>query len=183
MKTTLMTTALIGLLLLVGAPAALAETAAQSDAPLVPTPDGSGPWVPYVAAAALVMGMAFLARRRMGRTATPAEIALQRLDRARSLLRPERALEFSMEVSTAVENYIREQMDIEAVPPSPEFIRRLNERLNGQENLLREFLKLCDMAKQAGWDLDIALMEAMRDVARRFIIETSLAAADNGGDS
>ncbi len=141
-------------------------------------------WVVAAAVAAAVLlalagyaGWRWLRRRRRPRRLLPFEIALQRLEEIRPLLRPEHAREFSIAVSDVVRGYIEQGFGIVATHlTTEEFLRDLLESstaLARHRALLSEFLQQCDLVKFAGVSLTGENMESLHRSARHFVLETS----------
>jgi Domain of unknown function (DUF4381) len=123
----------------------------------------------------------FVWRRRRNRRAAPLlpfEIALQRLEGIRSLMRPAQAREFSTAASDIVRWYIEQRFDVTATRrTTEEFLRDLlqssNTSLSRHQALLGEFLYQCDFVKFAALSLTTENMEALRQSARAFVLETT----------
>ena len=142
-------------------------------------------WVlPAVLAGALLLALlAFAAwrwrrRRRRPRALLSFEIALQRLESIRALLQPERAREFSTEVSDTIRVYIEQRFDVTAThQTTEEFLRDLlvssNASLARHRALLSAFLHQCDLVKFAGISLTLQNMESLHASARTFVLETA----------
>ena len=137
---------------------------------------------------AAILGVLFIAaliygvwRRRRNRRAAPLlpfEIALQRLEGIRSLMRPTQAREFSTAASDIVRWYIEQRFDVTATRrTTEEFLRDLlqssNASLSRHQTLLGEFLYQCDFVKFAALSLTTENMEALRQSARAFVMETA----------
>ncbi len=141
----------------------------------------ASPWVVWalvgagVLAAVLAYGLwKWIKRRRRAPEKTDVEVALDRLDAARALMRAGGARDFSIEVSAVVREYIERRFRVMAAHRTThEFLHDLVlstvPGLAAQRELLGEFLQSCDLAKFGGWNLDIAQMSAMLESARRFI--------------
>lgn len=102
------------------------------------------------------------------------EVALGRLEAARTLMQPGRAREFSIEVSGIVREYIERRFHVMAAHlTTHEFLHDLvlsaDPALAAHRDLLGEFLESCDLAKFGGWNLNIDQMSTMLEGARRFI--------------
>lgn len=148
------------------------------------------PWlIPFVAATSLLaLGAAYAAwawnrRRFQVASKRPLDIALERLAKARLLMEPPRGREFSIEVSSAVRDFIESRFDLLATHLTTyEFLHQLLEPVDsllaGHRSLLDNFLQTCDLAKFGGWNLAAADMEAMLESARQFIV----ASADENAD-
>jgi hypothetical protein len=116
-------------------------------------------------------------RRQLVRAKRPFEIALEQLELARKLMRPESAREFSIAVSEAARNYIEARFQVRAARrTTEEFLYDLldpsDALLGGHRALLADFLHHCDLAKFARWILSIDEMESMLQSARTFVMET-----------
>jgi hypothetical protein len=145
-----------------------------------PKPLDAG-WMAPVLAVALLLaaGGAYGAwlwnkRRRRPYVPTPFEIARDRLERARELMRQARGREFSIEVSSTVREYIENRFRVMAAHrTTDEFLRDLLEStdpvLAANRALLAEFLEACDLAKFGGWNLSMTAMEALLQSAHRFV--------------
>jgi hypothetical protein len=163
-------------------------TAAASDIRDIRGPKPiTSPWLmPLIAVTVLsAAGGAYAAwawNRRRFREASkrPLDIALERLERARPLMLmvPPRAREFSIEVSSAVRDYIEGRFALRAAHlTTDEFLHQLLEPVDsllaGHRSLLDHFLQTCDLAKFGGWNLAPVDMEAMLQSARQFIVESA----------
>ena len=174
------------------APAAKANTAAEEDdirdvRPPVPIPY-SWLWLAYSAAGclvlvALVLLARWLLRPRPVKPVPAHEIALARLERAKPLMAPEHAREYSFAVSEILREYIENRFHERAARrTTEEFLRDLlsssNAALAAHRDLLDEVLRYCDLAKFARWELSNADMMAMYDSARAFILVTRPAVSE-----
>ena len=118
-------------------------------------------------------------RRTLQSVKLPFELALERLDAARALMRPGSARLFSIEVSDAVREYIEQRFHAMAAHRTThEFLHDLlgssDALLAEHRTLLADFLNLCDLAKFAGWQLSAQEMETMHSRARAFVLATGL---------
>jgi hypothetical protein len=105
------------------------------------------------------------------------EIALDRLESARSLMRPETVRGYSIAVSDIVRHYIEQRFLVMATHrTTQEFLRQLLDpsmaMLAAHRESLAEFLNHCDLVKFGGWSLSLERMEAMHQSARSFILIT-----------
>jgi hypothetical protein len=121
-------------------------------------------------------------RRRIKTIKLPFEIALQRLEDARALMRPETGRQYSIEVSDAVRQYIESRFQIRAAHRTThEFLHgcldAADAGLTGHRSLLAGFLNQCDLAKFARWNLSTEDMESMYHGARTFVLETAASMA------
>jgi hypothetical protein len=120
----------------------------------------------------------WLRRRRQPRVLLPFEIALQRLEEMRALMRPDDAREFSIAVTDVVRRYIEERFSVTATHrTTEEFLHDLLESshapLARHRALLSEFLQACDLVKFAGMSLTLQNMESLHHSARAFVLETA----------
>jgi hypothetical protein len=107
----------------------------------------------------------------------PYETALERLQAARALMRPETVREFSIAVSDIVRRYIQERFRVMATHrTTEEFLHDLlkpsNALLTAHRASLAEFLNHCDLVKFGGWRLSGQNMESMHQSARSFVFIT-----------
>jgi hypothetical protein len=130
-----------------------------------------------IAAVALGYGIWRWARRARARIKLPYELALERLEAARSLMQPEQARDFSIAVSELVRDYIEISFPVRAAHRTTnEFLRDLatgsDSPLSAHRESLNDFLHYCDLAKFARWTLSVPQMEAMLQSAGAFILAT-----------
>jgi len=116
-------------------------------------------------------------RRESPRTLLAFELALQRLEEIRALMKPAAARDFGIAVSDIVREYIERRFDVVATQrTTEEFLQALlqdsNEALARHRELLAEFLQQCDFVKFAGASLGVADMESLFRSARGFVLET-----------
>ena len=118
--------------------------------------------------------------RRKGHTAVllPYELALRRLDEIRPLMQPANAREFCIAISDIIRSYIEQRFHVTATrQTTEEFLRDLLESANAalaqNQALLGEFLHQCDFVKFAALSLTLSNMEALRQSARKFVLETA----------
>jgi hypothetical protein len=178
---------------MVTATATAADVAPADDIRDIRGPKGIFPiWqvAALLAAGALLAIGGYAAWRRMRRRGVPHaqplfEIALQRLEEIRALMQPSSVREFSIAISDIVRRYIEDAFKVTATHrTTEEFLRDLlessNASLAAHRNLLEQFLHQCDVAKFAGVDLSMQIMESLHESARSFVIESSkpLPAAD-----
>ena len=126
----------------------------------------------------LGVGVYWLVKRlRKARIKTPAEIALERLARARAIARQGRATELSAELSDAVREYIQARFELRAPHrTTEEFLHELlstrRTPIAAHREALGEFLGACDLAKFARFAIDVEHMNAMLDAAESFVRAT-----------
>ena len=139
-------------------------------------------WAAYVAGGMVLAAALYFAWRWYRLSAKeppkqPHEIALERLEKARALLTPAQAREYSFAVSEITRTYIEARFQERANRrTTEEFLRDLLGReetgLSAHRALLEDFLRYCDLAKFARWQLSLPDMESMHESARAFILET-----------
>lgn len=139
-------------------------------------------WLWLVAGGAAAIGLLYGAWRwyrllGAAKAKLPFEIALDRLEKARALMKPEQAREYSFAVSEITRDYIEKRFSERAAHrTTDEFLRdllaQINSRLTAHRALLEDFLRYCDLAKFARWELDMPQMESMHESARNFILST-----------
>jgi hypothetical protein len=116
-------------------------------------------------------------RRKIIAVKLPYEIALERLQAARDLMRPETVRNYSIAVSDIVRRYIEECFRVMATHrTTEEFLHDLlnpsNALLTAHRASLAEFLNHCDLVKFGGWRLSAQNMESMHQSARSFVFIT-----------
>ena len=119
-------------------------------------------------------------RRRNRRVKSPHEIALERLESARLLMREGGSRDFSIAVSGIVREYIENAFGIIATHlTTHEFLTELLQSSHAavaqNRPLLAEFLESCDLAKFGGWNLTLPAMNDMYQSASRFVVESAAA--------
>ena len=164
------------------AAAPLAEDIRDIRGPKYLLPD----WVlPALLAGAVLLALSVYALwrwRRQRRTPPllPYELALKRLDEIRTLMRPVNAREFGIAISDIIRFYIEQRFDVTATRrTTEEFLRDLLQNANASlaqhQALLDDFLHQCDIVKFAAQSLTLDNMEALRQSARAFVLETAKA--------
>lgn len=165
-------------------PAAAAQPTADQDIRDIRPPYHIPPgwlWIAWTASGLALLGLGYGAwrwhRHVNARVKLPYEIALEQLEAARPLMRPEQANAFSFAVSEAVRNYIETCFPVRAAHrTTEEFLRDLARRpdspLLEHQQTLTDFLRHCDLAKFARWILSVPQMEAMLQSAGAFIVAT-----------
>jgi hypothetical protein len=149
----------------------------------------TSPWIiPLISMTALLAfggiygAWAWNRRRVRQNSKRPLDIALERLSIAEEWMKPSLARKFSIEVSSAVRDYIEGCFDVRAAHlTTDEFLHQMLEPadalLTAHRSLLDNFLQTCDLAKFGGWNLSAADMETLRAGALRFVSESAPAAA------
>jgi hypothetical protein len=136
------------------------------------------PWLAVSAAAISVVGIVAVAWNllRSKRCKLPYEIALERLENTRPLMREFHAEPFCLAVSDVVREFIEEVLPVRAMRrTTSEFLRDLAKlpylQLDPHRDTLANFLQHCDLAKFARWSLTVSQMEAMLSSAKDFVID------------
>lgn len=139
--------------------------------------------VPALIAGTVLIGLALYGLWRWRRkhhtpVLLPYELALQRLEEIRALMRPANAREFCIAISDIIRSYIEQRFHVTATrQTTEEFLRDLlqsaNASLAQHQALLGEFLHQCDFVKFAALALTLNNMEALRQSARKFVLETA----------
>lgn len=145
-----------------------------------------------VAGALLFLGVVFWRRRRKaGKPAEAAALALAALDELRGLMTPSQSLVYATRLSEILRGYIESRFQIHSTrQTTKEFFAALTARtpaapeLAEYQSRLGRCLDQCDLAKFARYAPDIAEMELMGQAVREFIQTTELDSsrqADQGG--
>jgi hypothetical protein len=136
------------------------------------------PWLPVGAAALGLVGVSAVACKllRRKRSKLAFEIALERLENTRPLMREFHAEPFCLAVSDVVREFIEEMVPVRAMHRTTnEFLRDLAKlpylQIDPHRDPLANFLQHCDLAKFARWSLTVPQMEAMLASAKEFVIE------------
>jgi hypothetical protein len=137
------------------------------------------PWLAWGVGALLVFGVSagvWKLRRRRQQRKLAYEIALERLENTRPLMRESNAEPFSLAVSEIVRQFVEEVLPVRAAHrTTDEFLRDLTSLsylpLAQHRDSLADFLRHCDLAKFARWSLTVSQMDAMLESARAFVID------------
>ena len=136
------------------------------------------PWLAWSAGALCLIAVSTAAWKlwRREKRKLAYEIALERLENARPLMRETNAEPFSLAVSEIVRCFIEEVLPVRAAHrTTDEFLRDLTSLsylpLAEHRDSLADFLRHCDLAKFARWSLSVSQMEAMLDSAKAFVID------------
>ena len=136
------------------------------------------PWLAVSAAGLSFAGISAAAWKllRRQRRKLAYEIALERLENTRSLMREFDAEPFCLAVSWVVREFIEEVLFVRAMRRTTnEFLRDLAMlsylQLDPRRDTLANFLQHCDLAKFARWSLSVPQMEAMLSSAKDFVID------------
>ena len=134
------------------------------------------PWLAVSAAAISLVGIGAVAWKllRRKRCKLAYEIALERLENTRPLMREFHAEPFCLAVSDIVREFIEEVLPVRAMRRTTnEFLRDLAKLpyLDPHRDTLANFLQHCDLAKFARWSLSVPQMEEMLSSAKDFVID------------
>jgi len=135
-------------------------------------------WLAVSAAGISLVGIGATAWKllRRKRRKLAYEIALERLENTRPLMREFDAKPFCLAVSWVVREFIEEVLFVRAMRRTTnEFLRDLAKlsylQLDPHRDTLANFLQHCDLAKFARWSLSVPQMEAMLSSAKDFVID------------
>ena len=137
------------------------------------------PWLAWGVGALFVFGVSagvWKLRRRRQQRKLAYEIALERLENTRPLMRESNAEPFSLAVSEIVRQFVEEVLPVRAAHrTTDEFLRDLTSLsylpLVQHRDSLADFLRHCDLAKFARWSLTVSQMDAMLESARAFVVD------------
>jgi hypothetical protein len=135
------------------------------------------PWLVVSAAALGLVGVGAAAWKllRRQRRKLPYEIALERLENTRPLMREFDAEPFCLVVSAVVREFIEDVLLVRATyRTTNEFLHdvsRSHLQLAPHRDTLANFLQHCDLAKFARWSLTVPQMEEMLSSAKDFVID------------
>jgi len=135
------------------------------------------PWLMVGAAALGLVGVSAAAWKllRRQRRKLPYEIALERLENTRPLMREFNAEPFCLVVSNVVREFIEDVLLVRATyRTTNEFLHDVSLshlQLAPHRDTLANFLEHCDLAKFARWSLTVPQMEAMLSSAKDFVID------------
>jgi hypothetical protein len=136
------------------------------------------PWLAVSAAALGFAGISAAAWKllRCKRRKLAYEIALERLENTRPLMREFHAEPFCLAVSWVVREFVEEVLFVRAMRRTTnEFLRDIAMlsylQLDPRRDTLANFLQHCDLAKFARWSLNVPQMEAMLSSAKDFVID------------
>jgi hypothetical protein len=136
------------------------------------------PWLAVGGAALGLVGIGAAAWKllRRQRRKLAYEIALERLENTRPLMREFHAEPFCLAVSDVVREFIEEVLPVRAMHRTTnEFLRDVASssylQLAPHRDALANFLQHCDLAKFARWSLSVPQMESMLSSAKDFVID------------
>jgi hypothetical protein len=139
-------------------------------------------WALYVlaglVAAALIYGVyRYFRNRAKARAKLPYEIALEKLEAARSLMTTATVREYAFTVSEIIRVYIEQRFGEKAARRTTEefladLVNQTGTPLAQHSGLLEDFLNHCDLIKFARWGASEGELESMHESARAFILDT-----------
>ena len=139
-------------------------------------------WAGYVligvaAAGLLYAAWRFLRRKAAAKAKLPFEIALEKLEAARSLMTVETVREYAFTVSEIIRVYIEQRFGEKAARRTTEeflsdLLAQTGTPLAQHRALLEDFLNHCDLIKFARWGATDRELESMHESARAFILDT-----------
>jgi len=105
------------------------------------------------------------------------EIALEKLERARALLREDNPMPYAVMVSETIRSYLSQRFHTPSTRRTTEEFLLLMQAdqatpLAGHRDLLREFLQACDLVKFARYQPRLAELEHVHGRARDFVLAT-----------
>ncbi len=180
-------TGLMGLMSLVGPAGLLAQTNAAPDdeiddirPPYFYSGLGGPTLLLLVLLVLVVVGVVLFLLFRPGRQLSAKsayELALEKLERARALIREDNPIPYAVMVSETIRSYLGQRF----LAPSTrrtteEFLREMESDLATplaeHRDLLREFLQSCDLVKFARYQPRLAELERVQERARDFVFAT-----------
>ena len=139
-------------------------------------------WLAYIVAGLAAVGLIFAAwrflRRKVAAKAKqPYEIALEKLNEARALMKVETVREYAFTVSEIIRIYIEQRFAEKAARRTTEeflsdLLAQTGTPLAQHRTLLEDFLNHCDLIKFARWGATERELESMHESARAFILDT-----------
>jgi hypothetical protein len=108
---------------------------------------------------------------------TAYELALEKLERARALIREDEPMPYAVLVSETIRSYLGQRFQAPSTrSTTEEFLRQMEADpttpLAGHRELLREFLQSCDMVKFARYQPTLSELEQVQDRAVGFVTAT-----------
>jgi hypothetical protein len=125
----------------------------------------------------LVLLWACLRPRNQLSPKTAYEVTLEKLEKARTLLREDQSMPYAVFVSEVIRSYLGQRFLTPLTPRTTEEFLRMMEAdpstpLAGHRDLLREFLQSCDMVKFARYQPRAAELEEVQQRAYTFVTAT-----------
>jgi len=137
-------------------------------------------WLLLVLIALAILAAVLLAiwwPRRQLSAKSAYELALEKLERARTLLREDWPMPYAVAVSETIRTYLGQRFRAPSTRrTTEEFLRQMETDratpLAEHRELLREFLQSCDLVKFARYQPRLAELEHVQQRAREFILAT-----------
>jgi len=137
-------------------------------------------WIPLALIFAAILLVALLVllwppRRLSAQSAY--DLALEKLEQARALLREDHPMPYAVTVSEAIRCYLSQRFQASSTRrTTEEFLRQMEADratpLAGHRDLLREFLQSCDLVKFARYQPRLVELEHVHQRARDFVLAT-----------
>jgi hypothetical protein len=178
----------MGLMSLVGTTAALAQTNAAPDDEIndIRPPYfylgslNSMWWLPLLLLALAIVAVVLFLVLRPGRQLSAKsayDLALEKLERARGLIREDNPIPYAVMVSETIRSYLGQRFQSPSTRRTTEEILRQMESdrttpLAEHRELLRDFLQSCDLVKFARYQPRLAELEHVQQRARDFVLAT-----------
>jgi hypothetical protein len=137
---------------------------------------GSLWWLVLLAVLAFILFL-LLSRRRQLTAKSAYELALEKLERARGLIREDQPMPYAVMVSETIRAYLGQRFHAPSTRrTTEEFLRQMEADratpLAEHRELLREFLQSCDLVKFARYQPRLAELEHVQQRARDFVLAT-----------
>jgi hypothetical protein len=136
-------------------------------------------WIALAAAAiALLVALWFWLRpRRLLSPKSAYELALEKLEKARALLREDNPMPYAVFVSETIRSYLGQRFQTPStLRTTEEFLRQMEADratpLAGHRDLLRDFLQSCDLVKFARYQPTLTELEQVQQRATTFVTAT-----------
>jgi hypothetical protein len=105
------------------------------------------------------------------------ELALEKLEKARALIREDKPMPYAIAVSETIRTYLGQRFESPSTRRTTEEFLRLMETdratpLAQHRELLRDFLQSCDLLKFARYQPHLAELEQVQQRAREFVLAT-----------
>jgi hypothetical protein len=129
------------------------------------------------AVALLVLAWFWFRPHRLLSPKSAYELALEKLEKARALLREDDPMPYAVLVSEAIRSYLGQRFQAPSTRrTTEEFLRQMetdrNTPLAEHRDLLRDFLQSCDMVKFARYQPTLTELEQVQQRATSFVLAT-----------
>jgi len=137
-------------------------------------------WLPLVVLALVILAVILFMLFRPGRQLSAKsayELALEKLERARALIREDNPMPYAVLVSETIRSYLGQRFQSPSTRrTTEEFLRQMESDrttpLAEHRDLLREFLQSCDLVKFARYQPRLAELEHVQKRACDFVLAT-----------